>query len=82
MILDGRDAVLWYSQKLTLRDNVLTGGDMGCTSCTATRLIEGNRLIGNSVGGFLMYSRRLHMRHNDVSSNRPERLRTRPQGRG
>jgi nitrous oxidase accessory protein len=33
-------------------------------------LIEENRLLGNSVGAFLMYSRRMIMQHNTVASNR------------
>jgi nitrous oxidase accessory protein len=33
-------------------------------------LIEQNRLLDNSVGAFLMYSRRMTMRHNTVAGNR------------
>ena len=33
-------------------------------------IIAGNRLIGNSVGAFLMYSRRVNMRNNTIAGNR------------
>ena len=67
----GRDVVLWYSERLILRNNTVTNGRYGlhfmyCDDAT----IAGNRLIGNSVGTFLMYSRRVHMHNNTIASNR------------
>jgi nitrous oxidase accessory protein len=67
----GRDAVLWYSEHLTIRDNRVHGGRYGlhfmyCHDASVT----GNVLRDNSVGAFLMYSRRLRLRGNWIASNR------------
>ncbi len=56
----GRDVVLWYSERLMVRNNMISNGRYGlhfmyCDDAT----IEYNRLLNNSVGTFLMYSRRL-----------------------
>ncbi len=71
IVMDGRDAVLWYAQRLTIRNNLFTGGRYGLHFMYCDdALIERNRLVGNSVGAFLMYSRRLHLRHNRIEANR------------
>jgi nitrous oxidase accessory protein len=67
----GRDVVLWYSENLTVRDNQVSDGRYGlhfmyCDDAT----IENNLLLGNSVGTFLMYSRRLHLIGNTIAYNR------------
>lgn len=67
----GRDVVLWYSERLTVRGNDIGDGRYGlhfmyCDDAT----IEENRLRNNSVGAFLMYSRRMTMQHNTVAGNR------------
>jgi len=67
----GRDVVLWYSNNLVVRGNEVSHGRYGlhfmyCDDAT----IEQNLLTNNSVGTFLMYSRRLHMRNNTVAYNR------------
>ncbi len=70
-VIDGRDVVLWYSERLTLRGNLITGGRYGLHFMYCDdALIEDNTLTYNSVGVFLMYSRRLHMMHNTVAFNR------------
>lgn len=66
-----RDVVLWYSERLTVRGNEVRNGRYGlhfmyCDDAT----IADNRLLHNSVGAFLMYSRRLYMTHNTVAYNR------------
>lgn len=67
----GRDVVLWYSERLTVRNNDVSDGRYGLHFMYCDdALIEGNRLLDNSVGAFLMYSRRLTMQHNTVSGNR------------
>jgi len=66
----GRDVVLWYSEGLELRDNVIRDGRYGLHfmySDDAT--VEGNSLIDNSVGAFLMYSRRLVLIDNEMRGN-------------
>ena len=67
----GRDVVLWYSERLTVRDNEVSDGRYGlhfmyCDDAT----IENNLLINNSVGTFMMYSRRLHLNGNTIANNR------------
>ena len=67
----GRDVVLWYSERLTVRNNTVTNGRYGLHFMYCDdALIENNRLLDNSVGSFLMYSRRLHMLRNTVAGNR------------
>jgi nitrous oxidase accessory protein len=67
----GRDVVLWYSERLTVRDNEVSQGRYGlhfmyCDDAT----IENNLLTDNSVGTFLMYSRRLNLLGNTIARNR------------
>ncbi len=67
----GRDVVLWYNNGAIIRDNVITNGRYGLhfMYCDDT-LVEHNYIIGNSVGAFLMYSRRLTLSHNIFANNR------------
>jgi nitrous oxidase accessory protein/Cu-processing system ATP-binding protein len=67
---DGRDVVLWYSDKLAVRGNRVTHSRYGlhfmfCDDAD----IESNLLADNSVGAFLMYSRRLRFVRNTVADN-------------
>jgi nitrous oxidase accessory protein len=67
----GRDVVLWYSERLTVRGNDVSNGRYGLHFMYCDdALIEENRLLSNSVGAFLMYSRRMTMQHNTVAGNR------------
>ena len=66
----GRDVVLWYSENLTVRDNTVRDGRYGLHFMYCDdALIEGNLLINNSVGAFLMYSRRLRLENNTIAFN-------------
>lgn len=66
-----RDVVLWYSERLTVRNNDIHDGRYGLHFMyDDDALVENNRLTGNSVGAFLMYSRRLQMIGNVVGDNR------------
>ncbi|MDX1664751.1 MAG: nitrous oxide reductase family maturation protein NosD [Candidatus Promineifilaceae bacterium] len=70
-VVRGRDVVLWYSERLTVRDNDVRDGRYGLHFMYCDdAVVEGNRLLDNSVGAFLMYSRRLTLRHNTISGNR------------
>jgi nitrous oxidase accessory protein len=66
----GRDAVLWYSNHLTIRNNTIETGRYGLHFMYChDALVTGNRLMGNSVGAFLMYSRRLRLENNWIADN-------------
>jgi nitrous oxidase accessory protein len=71
IVENGRDVVLWYSEHITVRGNEVRGGRYGLhfMYCDDAE-ITSNLLIGNSVGAFLMYSRRLVMEDNTIASNR------------
>lgn len=70
-VTDGRDVVLWYNNGAIIRDNIITNGRYGLHFMYCDdNLVENNRLEGNSVGAFLMYSRRLTLRHNIFANNR------------
>lgn len=67
----GRDVVLYYNNGAVIRDNVITNGRYGLHFMYCDdNLVENNRVEGNSVGAFLMYSRRLTLRHNIFANNR------------
>ena len=67
----GRDVVLWYNNGAVIRDNIITNGRYGLHFMYCDdNLVENNRLQGNSVGAFLMYSRRLTLRDNVFANNR------------
>jgi parallel beta-helix repeat protein len=63
--------VLWYNNGAVIRDNVITNGRYGLHFMYCDdNLVENNQIAGNSVGAFLMYSRRLKLRHNIFANNR------------
>mgnify|MGYP001354297054 CR=1 FL=1 len=67
----GRDAVLWYSERMTLRGNDFSHGRYGLHFMYCDdAIIEGNRLTYNSVGAYLMYGRRMTLRDNLIAFNR------------
>lgn len=70
-VTDGRDVVLWYSEGLTLLNNTISGGRYGLhfMYCDDAHIVQ-NRLTSNSVGAYLMYSRRLRLNDNLVAFNR------------
>lgn len=66
-----RDVVLWYSERLTIRNNDINNGRYGLHFMyDDDAIVENNRLTSNSVGAFLMYSRRLRMINNVIGDNR------------
>lgn len=69
-IRHGRDVVLWYSNDLTVRDNEVSEGRYGLHFMYCDdAFIESNILLNNSVGAFLMYSRRLRFQQNTIAFN-------------
>lgn len=71
VIHDGRDAILWYSSRVTVRNNL--GRDcrygLHLMFCDDVR-IEHNEFRHNSVGIYLMYSRGVEVRNNRLVRNR------------
>jgi len=67
----GRDVVLWYSERLTIIDNKVTNGRYGLHFMYCDdAIIQNNLLLSNSVGAFMMYSRRVHIDGNTIANNR------------
>ncbi len=67
----GRDVVLWYNNGAIIRDNIISNGRYGLHFMYCDdNLVENNWIEGNSVGAFLMYSRRLTLRQNVFANNR------------
>jgi nitrous oxidase accessory protein len=70
-VANGRDVVLWYNNGTVVRDNIISNGRYGLHFMYCDdNLVENNTITGNSVGAFLMYSRRLSLRHNIFANNR------------
>lgn len=60
-----RDVVLYFSDRLVLEKNVIADGRYGLhTMYSDHSRIAGNRLSGNQVGAFLMYSRDIELEDN------------------
>jgi nitrous oxidase accessory protein len=67
---NSRDVVIWFSNNTTIRNNNVTNGRYGLhfMYCDDT-VLTGNHLEDNSVGAFLMYSRRLVIKNNRFIRN-------------
>jgi nitrous oxidase accessory protein len=70
-LINGRDLVLWYSKELVIRKNHAHHGRYGIhfMYCDDAVVAE-NRFTDNSVGSFLMYSRRVRLERNWIENNR------------
>jgi nitrous oxide reductase family maturation protein NosD len=70
-IHDGRDAILWYSQNVTVRGNTSERCRYGFHLMYSDSVtIEDNTLNGNSVGVYLMYSKVVSLARNHITRNR------------
>ncbi|TVQ30207.1 MAG: nitrous oxide reductase family maturation protein NosD [Phycisphaeraceae bacterium] len=66
-----RDVVVWYSERVALTDNHIVDSRYGLHFMYChDNVLTGNRLEGNSVGAFLMYSRNIMARRNTILNNR------------
>lgn len=70
-IHDGRDAILWYSSGVVVRDNTAYDCRYGLHLMFSDNVtIAGNTLSGNSVGIYLMYSTGVELTANRLVKNR------------
>ncbi|GMV25654.1 MAG: NosD protein [Phycisphaerae bacterium] len=68
---DGRDAILWYSTGVVVRENTSRRCRYGFhLMFSGDVTIEGNDLQENSVGVYIMYSKGLTIRENLLAKNR------------
>jgi nitrous oxidase accessory protein len=71
IIENGRDALLWYSNRVTLRDNISRHNRYGLHMMYANDVtLENNVLSDNSVGVYLMYGKKFTLRGNTFQRNR------------
>ena len=70
-IHDGRDAVMWFSDRTRILRNTVIRGRYGLHFMYSDdNVLEDNDLSHNSVGAFLMYSKNLTLRRNRFVDNR------------
>ncbi|HJP15827.1 MAG TPA: nitrous oxide reductase family maturation protein NosD [Acidimicrobiales bacterium] len=68
---NGRDAVFWFTDRVTVRSNHVTDSRYGLHFMYSDEaLVEGNLLENNSVGAFLMYSTDLTVLNNIFRNNK------------
>lgn len=67
-VADARDMVAWYSSNNIFRDNVGRRSRYSLHFMFAKdNLVENNRFYDNTVGIYLMYTERVHLRNNVIS---------------
>jgi len=68
LVVDSRDMVAWYSSRNVYRGNEGRGSRYSLHFMFANdNLVENNRFYDNAVGVYLMYTERVHLRHNVIS---------------
>jgi nitrous oxidase accessory protein len=68
---DGRDALLWYSKGVVVRNNIAERCRYGLHLMYSNEVtIEGNTLTSNSVGVYFMYSSGVKLHDNRILRNR------------
>lgn len=70
-IEDGRDALLWYSNRVIVRNNTSRRNRYGFHMMYANEVtLEGNTVTDNSVGIYLMYGKKFKVAGNRLLRNR------------
>lgn len=70
-IEDGRDSLLWYSNKIVVRNNISRRNRYGFHMMFANDVtLENNDISDNSVGVYVMYGRNFVIRNNRLHKNR------------
>lgn len=68
---DGRDVILWFSDRARVLNNTVSTSRYGLHFMySSDDHVEGNLLRNNSVGTYMMYSRNLTLRNNRFMQNR------------
>ncbi|MGQ0604741.1 MAG: nitrous oxide reductase family maturation protein NosD [Anaerolineales bacterium] len=68
---DARDVVAWYSNSVTIRDNVIERGRYGVhLMYDDEAVVERNHVLNNSVGLYVMYSKKVRITANQVRGQR------------
>ena len=67
-ITESRDVVAWYSKRNVFRGNRGSASRYSIHFMFSDdNLVEGNRFVGNTVGVYLMYTERTHVRRNVIT---------------
>ncbi len=70
-VRNGRDVIIWYSDRSVMRDNFFNSGRYGLHLMFSNQtLVEGNSLQDNSIGLYVMYSRDVSIVGNTLANNR------------
>jgi nitrous oxidase accessory protein len=70
-VYDTRDLVVWYSRRVTLRENVVSRGRYGVHLMYADETrVESNHFLNNSVGVYTMYSKGVELIDNEIRGQR------------
>lgn len=69
-VIDARDVVIWYSERVTVRDNHVSGSRYGLHFMYSSGShVTGNRLERNAVGAYAMYSADIVYARNVLAGN-------------
>ncbi len=69
-VIGARDVVIWYSERVTVRDNQVSGSRYGLHFMYSSgSQVTGNRLERNAVGAYAMYSADIVYERNVLAGN-------------
>ncbi len=69
-VIGARDVVIWYSERVAVRDNHVSGSRYGLHFMYSSgSQVTGNRLERNAVGAYAMYSADIAYEHNVLAGN-------------
>lgn len=69
-VVNGRDAVVWYSSDCVVENNLFARSRYGThLMYSHHNVLRGNRYLSNTVGVFIMYSRHVELAHNVIAGS-------------